>query len=122
MVDLPAELATKRDRLLELLRSYGSCAVAFSGGLDSTLLAVVVVVDVHSRNVRNIPLISESCTVEDHTAFYFLCRVAVAFGSKVDAKFQRHIKTGKLCLSVQFCPGNVVNAESALFDNAVEFF
>jgi len=34
-----AELGTKRDRLLDLLRSYGSCAVAFSGGLDSTVLA-----------------------------------------------------------------------------------
>jgi pyridinium-3,5-biscarboxylic acid mononucleotide sulfurtransferase len=39
MPDLPAELAAKRDRLLDLLRSYDSCAVAFSGGLDSTVLA-----------------------------------------------------------------------------------
>ncbi len=39
MPELPAELAAKRDRLLELLRSYGSCAVAFSGGLDSAVLA-----------------------------------------------------------------------------------
>jgi uncharacterized protein len=39
MPDLDAELALKRDRLLELLRSFGSCAVAFSGGLDSTVLA-----------------------------------------------------------------------------------
>lgn len=39
MPDLPTELVSKRDCLLELLRSYGSCAVAFSGGLDSTVLA-----------------------------------------------------------------------------------
>lgn len=35
---LPTELAEKRDQLLDLLRSCGSCAVAFSGGLDSTVL------------------------------------------------------------------------------------
>ena len=39
MSELPVELAERRDRLLELLRSYGSMAVAFSGGLDSTVLA-----------------------------------------------------------------------------------
>jgi pyridinium-3,5-biscarboxylic acid mononucleotide sulfurtransferase len=38
-VELPRELSVKRDRLIELLRSYGSCAVAYSGGLDSTVLA-----------------------------------------------------------------------------------
>ena len=36
---LSAMLRAKRDRLLELLQSFGSCAVAFSGGLDSTVLA-----------------------------------------------------------------------------------
>lgn len=39
MSDLPSELIAKRDRLLDLLKSYGSCAVAFSGGLDSSVLA-----------------------------------------------------------------------------------
>ncbi len=39
MNELSAELAAKRGRLLDLLRSYGTCAVAFSGGLDSTVLA-----------------------------------------------------------------------------------
>ncbi len=38
-VELSPEVADKRDRLIDLLRSYGSCAVAFSGGLDSTVLA-----------------------------------------------------------------------------------
>ncbi len=37
--ELPDELKAKRERLLGLLASYGSCAVAFSGGLDSTVLA-----------------------------------------------------------------------------------
>lgn len=36
---LPAHLAAKRDRLLETLRGYGSCAVAFSGGVDSAVVA-----------------------------------------------------------------------------------
>ena len=39
MADLPSNVTVKRDELLELLRSYGRCAVAFSGGLDSTVLA-----------------------------------------------------------------------------------
>ena len=39
MLELASEIAAKRDRMLELLKGYGSCAVAFSGGLDSTVLA-----------------------------------------------------------------------------------
>src|SRR5262245_36565063 len=34
-----SELAAKRDALLELLAGYPSCAVAFSGGIDSTVVA-----------------------------------------------------------------------------------
>jgi uncharacterized protein len=34
-----ADLDSKRQRLLDLLASYGSCGVAFSAGVDSTVLA-----------------------------------------------------------------------------------
>ncbi len=36
---LPPELAARSDRLLDVLRSLGSAAVAFSGGIDSTVVA-----------------------------------------------------------------------------------
>jgi uncharacterized protein len=36
---LPPDLATQRDRLLEILRGLESVAVAFSGGIDSTVVA-----------------------------------------------------------------------------------
>ena len=39
MPDLSDQLEAKVDRLLALLKSYGSVAVAYSGGLDSAMLA-----------------------------------------------------------------------------------
>jgi uncharacterized protein len=39
MAELSDILATKRDALLSLLGSYGNCAVAFSGGVDSAVVA-----------------------------------------------------------------------------------
>src|SRR5436190_24167680 len=35
----PPELLAKRDRLLEILRDLGRVVVAFSGGIDSTVVA-----------------------------------------------------------------------------------
>jgi pyridinium-3,5-biscarboxylic acid mononucleotide sulfurtransferase len=51
MPDLSPELVSRRDRLLDLLRSYGSCAVAFSGGLDSTVLAKAAQIALGDRAV-----------------------------------------------------------------------
>ena len=39
MAELSKSLATKREQLLELLTGYGRCAVAFSGGVDSAVVA-----------------------------------------------------------------------------------
>ena len=39
MFTLSIELTAKRDALVELIRGYGSCAVAFSAGIDSTVVA-----------------------------------------------------------------------------------
>jgi uncharacterized protein len=39
MTDATLPMPRKRDRLLQLLSSYGSCAVAFSGGVDSAVVA-----------------------------------------------------------------------------------
>lgn len=38
---LPAECRSKLDKLKEILRDTGGCAIAFSGGVDSTLLLAV---------------------------------------------------------------------------------
>ncbi len=45
------ELRAKRDRLIELLRGYGSCAVGFSGGLDSSVLAKAAVLSLGEKAV-----------------------------------------------------------------------
>ncbi len=37
--ELVSDLSAKRDQLLNLLGGYGTCAVAFSGGIDSTVVA-----------------------------------------------------------------------------------
>ena len=39
MTEAVSDLAIRRDRLIELISGYGSCAVAFSGGIDSTVVA-----------------------------------------------------------------------------------
>ncbi len=48
---LSAGLAAKRDRLLEQIRSYQSCAVAFSAGVDSSVVAKAAVLAVGEQAV-----------------------------------------------------------------------
>jgi uncharacterized protein len=38
-MDLSKSTAAKRDQLLDMISSYGSCAIAFSGGVDSAVVA-----------------------------------------------------------------------------------
>jgi uncharacterized protein len=51
MAGLTGQLKSKHDQLLDLLRSFESCAVAFSGGLDSTVLAQAARVALGDRAV-----------------------------------------------------------------------
>lgn len=48
---LDGEIAAKRDRLIALLGELGSCAVAFSGGLDSAVVAKAAVLALGRRAV-----------------------------------------------------------------------
>jgi uncharacterized protein len=48
---LSAELAARRDRLLDILRDLGDVAVAFSGGIDSTVVARAAFLAVGDRAV-----------------------------------------------------------------------
>jgi uncharacterized protein len=47
----PPELIARRDHLLEILRSCGSVAVAFSGGIDSTVVAQAAYLALGDRSV-----------------------------------------------------------------------
>jgi uncharacterized protein len=51
MTNLAPQLAEKRDRLVELLRSFQSCAVAYSGGVDSVVVAKAAQLALGSRAV-----------------------------------------------------------------------
>src|ERR1700716_2426581 len=51
MPDLTPDLEAKRDRLLAMLAEFGSCAVAFSGGVDSTVVAKAAELALNTRAV-----------------------------------------------------------------------
>jgi uncharacterized protein len=49
MTELSPELAAKRDRLLALIAGLESCAVAYSGGVDSAVVAKAAQLALGSR-------------------------------------------------------------------------
>lgn len=51
MTELSAELLAKRERMLALVRSYLSCAVAYSGGVDSAVVAKAAAMELGDRAV-----------------------------------------------------------------------
>ena len=51
MPDLPDHLQAKVDKLLTLLKTYGSAAVAYSGGLDSAMLAKAALLALGDKTV-----------------------------------------------------------------------
>jgi uncharacterized protein len=46
-----SDVTTKREQLLALMHSFGSCAVAFSAGVDSTVVAKAAALTLGSRAV-----------------------------------------------------------------------
>ena len=65
---LTPELRAKRDRLFQLLESFGSCAVAYSGGLDSAVLAYAAHRVLNDRAVAVLGRSASLASVEDAEA------------------------------------------------------
>ena len=55
MSSVPSDIERKRDRLLEIVAGYGRVAVAFSAGVDSTVVAMNSV----RADYSSIPAIAE---------------------------------------------------------------
>ena len=80
MNEISAEIAAKRDRLLELLANKNSCVVAFSGGVDSSVLAKAAQLALGDRAVA-VTASSASMPVEE-------CDEAVELAGQIGIRHQ----------------------------------
>lgn len=78
---LAPDLRAKRDRLFELLEGFGSCAVAFSGGLDSTVLAYAAHRVLADRAVAVTGRSASLASVEHDEARQLAERIGIRFES-----------------------------------------
>lgn len=81
------EISSKRDQLLDMLCGLGSCAVAFSGGLDSAVLAKAAQLALGDRAVAILGRSASLAAGELDAA----CRVAVEIGIRLEV-----VETGEL--------------------------
>ncbi len=84
---LSEELRAKRDRLIEVLRGYGSCAVGFSGGLDSSVLAKAAALALGEKAVAITAAGASMATGELEEA----CKVARQIGMRHEVVPSREI-------------------------------
>lgn len=74
---LSPELREKRDRLFQLLEGFGSCAVAYSGGLDSAVLAYAAHQTLRDRAVAVLGRSASLASVEDDEARQLAERIGI---------------------------------------------
>src|SRR6476659_5296004 len=73
-----------------------------------------------ARDIGAESLVPIPFSIEYKTALFLLSAIPIFLGTPKDAQFERHIEPGSARLLVHPCPRNVVNAVSAIPDDAID--